>query len=192
MTALVPIPAAKIRHVGRSTFNPESQRPLLSRRKYERSVSADSKPRANISDHPCRAESQTNLTSAYGVQGKYESALESLEFALTLSPRDHFIATWCSHAALSAALAGLNTDAIRWAEKCLVMNPNFPGGYRSLAVGLSREGKFEEAKQATLNLLELLPALTIADVRDRLPLLDGSASEAYLDALHLAGVSLGS
>ncbi len=134
-------------------------------------------------------ENHAVLGYAYGVQGKYDAARECLEFALSLSPRDHFIATWCSHLALSAALVGRNADAVKWAEKCLVMNPYFPGGYRSLAVGLAGAGNLEGAKQAANDLLELLPALTIADARQRLPLPDNAAREAYLDALHLAGVA---
>ncbi len=133
-------------------------------------------------------ENHAVLGLAYGVQGQYDSARESLEFALSLSPRDHFLATWCSHLALSAALAGQDTDAISWAEKCLVMNPYFPGGYRSLAVGLARQGNLEAAQRAAQDLHNLLPGLTIADVRERLPLQDNEARASYLDALHTAGI----
>ncbi len=133
-------------------------------------------------------ENHAVLGLAYGVQGRYDSALECIEFALLLSPRDHFVATWCSHLALSAALAGRCDDAVSWAEKCLVINPRFPGGYRSLAVGLAGQQKISAAKEAARQLLQLLPQLTIADLVERLPLVDSAASRTYLDALHAAGV----
>ena len=53
--------------------------------------------------------------------------------------------------------------------KTVQANPQFPGIYRTLAASYGNLGQLTEAEAAREKLQELLPHLTIAQLRERLP-----------------------
>ncbi len=146
---------------------------------YERAVAAN----------PNEAENRALLGAALGVAGDYEAALEQFEMALRLSPRDVHVATWYNYMGVAAFVAGRHEEAADWARKTADANPQFPAGHRTLAASYGNLGRLAEAEAARERLQELLPHLTIAQLRESLPYFKNSDDlERYLDGLRKAGL----
>ena len=91
--------------------------------------------------------------------------------------------------AVAAFTVGRDEEAAEWARKTIEANPQFPGGHRTLAAAYGAMERTEEAKRAAEKLLELLPHLTIAQLRQSIPYFkDPDGLERYLDGLRRAGI----
>ncbi len=129
------------------------------------------------------------LSAALGVSGDYGAALHQFETAIRLSPRDAHIATWYNYLGIAAFVVGRDKEAAEWARKTVKANPKLPGGYRTLAASYGNLGRLAEADTAREKLQELLPNLTIAQLRERLPYFRKPEDlERYLDGLRKAGL----
>ncbi|MBT4932756.1 MAG: hypothetical protein HOL66_03335 [Rhodospirillaceae bacterium] len=145
--------------------------------------------RKAVQVNPNEAENRALLGGALGVAGDYEGAREQFEAAFSLSPRDVHVATWYNYLAIAAFVAGRDEEAVEWSKKTVQANPQFPGGHRSLAASYGSIGKLKEATDARLKLQELLPHLTISQLRENLPYFKESKTmERYLDGLRKAGL----
>ncbi len=146
---------------------------------YERAVAAN----------PNEAENRALLGAALGVAGDYDAALEQIETAFRLSPRDVHIATWYGSLAIAAFVADRDEEAAEWARMAVQANPQFPSGHRTLAASYGNLGRITEAAAAREKLQELLPDLTIAQLRESLPYFKHPDDlERYLDGLRRAGL----
>jgi adenylate cyclase len=146
---------------------------------YERAVAVN----------PNEAVNRALLGAALGVAGNYDAALEQFEIAMRLSPRDVHISAWYSYLAVAAFVMGRDEEAAEWARKSVEANPQFPGGYRTLAASAGNLGQLTEAEAARARLQELLPHLTIAQLRESLPYFKNADDlERYLDGLREAGL----
>ncbi len=104
-------------------------------------------------------------------------------------PRDAHIATWYNYLGIAAFVVGRDEEAAEWARKTVEANPQFPGGYRTLVASYGHLGRLAEAEVAREKLQKLLPHLTIAQLRERLPYFrDPDDLERYLDGLRKAGL----
>jgi tetratricopeptide (TPR) repeat protein len=147
---------------------------------YERAVAVN----------PNEAENRALLGAALGVAGDYDAARDQFETAMRLSPRDAHIATWYNYLGIAAFLAGRDEEAAEWARKTVEANPQFSGGYRTLAASYGNLGRLTEAEAARARLQELLPHLTIAQLRESLPYFKNPDDlERYLDGLRKAGLA---
>ncbi len=146
---------------------------------YERAVAAN----------PNEAENRALLGAALGVAGDYDAALGQFKTAIRLSPRDAHIATWYNNLAVAAFVVGQEEEAAEWARKTVQANPQLSGGYRTLGASYGNLGRLTEAKAARERLQELLPHLTITQLRERLPYFKNPDDlERYLDGLRKAGL----
>jgi TolB-like protein/Flp pilus assembly protein TadD len=145
--------------------------------------------RRAIDCDPYEAENHALLGNAYGSAGDFDAALTHVEYAITLSPRDAMVHTWYSNLAMSAVAAGRDREAVDWALKTIQQSKQFPGGYRSLAAASALLGELSDARQALATLLELIPDLTVSDLRERLQIADPDHLERYLEGLRIAGLS---
>jgi len=76
-----------------------------------------------------------------------------------------------------------------WARKTVQANPRFSGGYRTLAAIEGNLGRLTGAKVAREKLQELLPHLTIAQLRESLPYFKNPDDlDRHLDGLRRAGL----
>ncbi len=142
-----------------------------------------------VAVNPDDAETRALLGSALAVAGDYAGAVEQIEYAIHLSPRDAHMATWNGFLAIAAVVDGRDEVGATWAMKAIQANPQFPGGYRTLASCYGNLGRIEEAVIAVKKLQELLPQLTIKHLRARLPYFRKSTDkEHYLDGLREAGL----
>jgi TolB-like protein len=137
---------------------------------------------------PLEAENHALFGNTLAFAGDYEAAREHVDYAIRLSPRDTFLATWYNNLGMGAVGAGRNEDALEWARLTIRHNPQFPGGYRTLAAASGHLGRDQDAQSAIEKLLELLPELTIAKVGEKLPFTLGEPLDRYLDGLRKAGL----
>ncbi len=66
--------------------------------------------------------------------------------------------------------------------------PEFPGGWRHLAVGTAHLGNLDAARTAIDELLRLVPHESIGRVRTMVPLTRAEDVERFLDGLRKAGL----
>lgn len=145
--------------------------------------------RRAVDANPDEAENRALLGAALGVAGDYDGAVEQFQTAFALSPRDVHVATWYNYLAVAAFVAGRDAAALGWAKKTVQANPKFPGGHRTFAASYGVLGRFEEAKTAGEALLQLMPHLTLAQMRESLPYFkEPQDLERYLDGLRASGV----
>jgi adenylate cyclase len=142
-----------------------------------------------VATNPYEAENHALLGASFGVDGEYEAALSAFETAFRLSPRDVHAPAWYGYMAVAAFIVGRDEEAAEWARKAIEGNPQFPGGHRTLAAAYGAMERTEEAKRAAGKLLELLPHVTIAQLRQSIPYFkDPDGLERYLDGLRRAGI----
>ena len=78
-------------------------------------------------------------------------------------------------------------EAIKWADRCIAINPSFQAGYRAMVTGCVNLGRMDEAKKALATLLELAPGLTASRVAIVSPQ-DRRRGDVILHALRAAGL----
>jgi len=138
--------------------------------------------------NPDEAENYVLLGLVIGLAGDYEGATSYIERALELSPRDQFRASWYSHHAMVAAISGRYQQAVDLANAALAQNPEFLGGFRTLAVGLAYLDREAEASAAIRELTNRLPELTLRSVAEQLPIADSASQVRYIQGLRMAGL----
>jgi len=136
-----------------------------------------------------------SLANAYGalgqalaLAGECAAAVEQINKAIRLSPRDPFLIYWVAHLGLAAFVEERYDVACEWGARIIQENPNFPGGHRLLAASYGQLGRINEAQTALQELLLLMPGMTIDDVRKQVPFKDPRHMERYLDGLRKAGL----
>ena len=86
-------------------------------------------------------------------------------------------------------MVGQDEKAAEWARKTVEANPQFPSGHRTLAASSGNLGQLTEAEAAREKLQELLPHLTLGQLRESLPYFKNPDDlERYLDGLRTAGL----
>jgi tetratricopeptide (TPR) repeat protein len=154
-------------------------------RRYEDAI--ESFARA-LALNPNLADAHGCLGVVHGMCGDYPQCVASVERACRLSPYDTGRALWLAGKGIGAFTAGLYDEVIANAGLILREFPTYATAYRQRAAALAALGRIEDARKDMAVLLQLLPGLTITQVRVRVPLKEPSAMERWLDALRLAGL----
>jgi len=141
-----------------------------------------------IALNPNLAEAYGCLSVVQGMAGRYDACAEALERACRLSPYDNGRALWLSGKGIGAFCAGRYEEVIANATLILRDFPRYATAYRQRAAALSALGRMDDARKDMAVLLDLLPGLTIAEVRRRVPLKESEAMNRWLDALRRAGL----
>jgi hypothetical protein len=89
---------------------------------------------------------------------------------------------------IGAFIAGLYDEVVANAGLILSEFPAYATAYRQRTAALAALGRIEEARKDMAVLLQLLPGLTISQVRVRVPLKEPEAMHRWLNALRLAGL----
>jgi TolB-like protein/Flp pilus assembly protein TadD len=120
--------------------------------------------------------------------GNPQKALELLQRAERLSPRDPRAWYMASAAALAHFAAGRFEEAVACAKRTLAQNPRFTRTLRVLAASLAKLGQIEGARQVMQDMLRIEPHLTVTKLRWRLRHMDESVLSPFLEGLRLAGL----
>jgi TolB-like protein/Tfp pilus assembly protein PilF len=121
--------------------------------------------------------------------GEPDAAIEHLQRAMRLSPRDPLMFTMQGVTAFAQFFAGRSEEATSWAEKAFWQRPNFVATLRILAASYALAGRREEARKAVARALVLDPDMRLANLKDRIGIFRHSQDYAkYADALREAGL----
>jgi len=121
-------------------------------------------------------------------QNRSDRAIEALERAMQLSPRD----PWGGRAfTLGLAFAHLNAgryeQAVEWADRSLAAQPDYRPAMRIKVISYAYLDRIDEARDWLGRLLELDPALTISRLKASTPYYP----PGYLEGLRKAGLPEG-
>jgi TolB-like protein len=122
------------------------------------------------------------------VLGNPVSALERLDRAERLSPRDPRAWFMASAGALAHLTLGQFEQSAGRAKKALAQNPRSAQAWRILAASLAKLGDLGAAKAAMREALVIEPQLTAPKLRARMKFMPDSVWAKYADCLRLAGL----
>ncbi len=120
--------------------------------------------------------------------GRFDDAVEAIEKAIRLSPRDNGIGVWMSQQAIGAFVVGQHDIGAEYGRRSVLNAPDFPGGHRSRAANLAELGQMEDARREIAELLRLAPTISVASTRAGMPFRHDEARERYCKALAKAGL----
>ena len=144
--------------------------------------------RRAIALNPNLADAHGCLGVVHALVGDYDACLESVERACRLSPYDSSKASWLTGKGIGAFAAGRYREVIETANEVLREHPSYASAYRQRAAALAALDRLDEARSDMATLLQLVPGLTISQVRIRVPVRAPEAMERWLDALRKAGL----
>jgi AraC-like DNA-binding protein/tetratricopeptide (TPR) repeat protein len=121
-------------------------------------------------------------------RGEAESGIERLKISLDLAPQDPLafitmVGIGCAHFD-----AGRYSDAARWQEKALAVNPSAIWVHRTLSPAYQFADRKAEAQRSLTALRNEYPDLTLSEVRQNLPPLTPGSCNRVVEALHSAGL----
>ncbi len=138
--------------------------------------------------NPNLAEAHGYLGVVHGVCGNYDACRSSVENAFRLSPHDVSRVLWYAGLGIGAFVAGRYQEVVELTTRALREFPNYASAYRQRCAALAELGRIEEARSDLSRVLEIVPNLTIAQVRERIPVRDPQSMEVWLNALRKAGL----
>lgn len=101
--------------------------------------------------------------------GDTRTAIDHLNRALRLSPRDSRSYAVFHGLAMAYLLQAEQETAVHWAYRAVRHNPNYLPGWTALAAGAALTGRHDEAREAAEHVLALDPTYSISQGRDRYP-----------------------
>ena len=122
------------------------------------------------------------------MMGNPHKALQLLQRATRLNPRDPRAWYMASATALSHFAIGQFEEALVHAKRCLAQNPRFTRTLRVLAASYTYLGRSDEAGKAINDLLKIEPHLTLGKICWRLRHMDESVLTPFVDGLRRAGL----
>jgi adenylate cyclase len=150
---------------------------------------------AGVREMQCAIENNPSFAPAYfylGLAelfaGNAEQALESIERALRLSPRDPLSGRIWSGASVAHFVAGNRELAIDTAKKAISIAPDLPVAQRDLAVALANAGRTDEAKSVFDTFMRLAPDYSAAQMRKTMPFKNIKDYEPAIDCLRELGL----
>jgi len=128
----------------------------------------------------------------YGLALSYCSRCEegdrAARRALRLSPRDPFSALFTGIAAYALFVGRNYREAMRLAREAIRQRGDFVGAHRVLTAAAGMAGDPEAAAAALQELRRAQPNISLAWIADRMPIMQGSELEHYLDGFRRAGL----
>jgi len=121
--------------------------------------------------------------------GRWEDADRAAGRALRLSPRDPFSALYTGIAAY-AQFAGRNyREAVRLAREAIRQRGDFVGAHRVLTAAAGMSDQTEAAAVALLELRRVQPNISLAWIKNEMPIMQSRELEHYLEAFRRAGLN---
>ena len=143
--------------------------------------------RQAVALNPNYAPGHLYYRMSLGFCGDYEKAIETIERAIRLSPRDPALGVRIGQMAVAAIVAERYEEGVTYGRRAVQYSPGYLGAHRSLAANLSALGQMEEAQREVAEARRIMPGLTITTTR-LLPFRHAEALERYCAALARAGL----
>jgi tetratricopeptide (TPR) repeat protein len=120
--------------------------------------------------------------------GRWEEGDLAARRALRLSPRDPFSALYCGIASY-AQFVGRNYDeAMRLARDGIRHRGDFVGAHRVLTAAAGMTGQYDIAKSALQDLRRVQPNISLAWIKNQMPIKQDAEREHYLEGFRRAGL----
>jgi len=133
-----------------------------------------------------------NMAAALAFGGQPEAAIEAVERALRMSPRDPFNYSYLHFSGVAFFAAERYAEGAAAEEQALRERPDVPPALRCLAACLVGLGEIDAARQAIARALELAPESSIRrDVHGQVAYARAADRERFADALRRAGLPEG-
>jgi tetratricopeptide (TPR) repeat protein len=126
---------------------------------------------------------------ASAVQGRYEAALEQFARALALNPLDP--QNFNTERGIAGALCNLDRydEAVTWADRALVHEPNDVATMRVAAAINALAGRIDKARHIMTNLLRMYPGMRLSLLPARVTgVYRPDAHARFMEGLRLAGM----
>jgi TolB-like protein/tetratricopeptide (TPR) repeat protein len=121
-------------------------------------------------------------------RGEPEVAIEREARAMRLSPNDLFTFNMQSAMAAACFFAGRDADALSWADRAMLVRPQFIPPYLVAAASAARLGNGAAAARAMARLRELAPDLRLSGLSDLLPIRNPDHVARWTEGLRKAGL----
>jgi TolB-like protein len=119
--------------------------------------------------------------------GEPEEAIEYQARSMRLSPMDPLRGLMRAATGFAHLLAGRYDEAISWAQRACLDQPNFPVAWRLLASSSALAGRLDQAQEALARALQLDPGLEMSTLSATFRRAEDF--ERYAEGLRLAGLS---
>ena len=139
--------------------------------------------------NPSLAWAHYGLGAAAVFSGQAAPAVEHLQRAIRLSPRDQHMGSFMVRLAEAHLAARDYRGAVDWARKALQQQGFQWSRYAALIAALGFLGEEDEARRVLAECLALRPDFSIAMVRDGHLYTDAATLDHYLQGLRQAGVA---
>ncbi|WP_428670660.1 tetratricopeptide repeat protein [Roseibium sp.] len=130
-----------------------------------------------------------NVAAALALGGHPDEAIQAVERALRMSPRDPFNFSYLHFAGLAYFAAGRYAEAVAAEERALRERPNFATAMRCLAACHAALGQIDKAQAAIAEALRLAPGSTVQrDAYGQVAYAQAEDRKRYAEALQKAGL----
>ena len=158
---------------------------LLLERDFDKSLEAAQKA---IELTPFYATAHFILGACKGLAGDASEAVDSLNTAIALSPRDQFMFYFENSLSEAKYRLGDYAACEKWARASILENPDLSHSRFNYAAALARQGKKEQASKALKEALEIMPDADRDFFEMGWPYSDPADLEHLLDSLRIAGL----
>jgi adenylate cyclase len=138
--------------------------------------------------NPNFALAHSFLGGALAYLGTTDEAIEEIELAMRLSPRDPFMVTFEVAHAIADFIAGRYQASAAWARKAAHTNPGYSVAQRFLAASAGLAGLEDEAHEALAKVQLLQPQLNAQWVEQMSLFTRGDDRARFIEGLRLAGL----
>ncbi len=136
--------------------------------------------------NPNFAAAHGYLGLALALDGRSDEAIENVEHALRMSPRDPQNSVFNMALAVAHYLSGRYTEAIGFGRRSLQQREGFISGHRIYIASLAQAGQIDEARAALRRLREMQPNISIAWIQKYLPYTAGPMAK-FVEGMRKAG-----
>ena len=138
--------------------------------------------------NPNLATAHGYLAVVHGCMGNSAATSAAADKAIRISPLDSAKPLWLAGKGIGAFINEQYDEVIAICQEALRDYPNFGPAHRQMAAAYAMQGDMARAGQAMDQLLQRMPGLTVAKVRQIVPVMAPDAQERWLNGLRKAGL----
>lgn len=138
--------------------------------------------------NPNFSQVQNYYAAALGFCGRWQEGVEAARRAIRLSPRDPFLALYYGSACMAQYIGRNYDEALQMARSAVRLRSDYAAAHRVLTAAAGMAASPEIATAALQELHRAQPNVSLAWVRDHVPIQHAADLEHYLEGLQRAGL----